>query len=237
MKEILKNKLNKKQVYYLKELVNKLYWVVGKPLMIYNVVMTPLRIYKNTSKKDRKLEIGTGNYRISGFETLNIASSFHVDYILDASKKLPFKDESFSLIYTSHIVEHLPWFKLEEILTEWYRIIEKDGMLEIFVPDGLKICKAFVDAEEGNDSSYTLDGWYKFNESKDPCIWANGRIFSYGDGTVNKMSPNWHMSLFSERFLTQLLKNIGFRKIVKLTNKETRGYNHGWINLGLRATK
>ena len=88
------------------------------------------------------LEIGAGPQRIPGFETLDIVGGKHVDYVWDASKRLPFKDNTFKLIYGSHVLEHIPWYQTENVLTEWVRILNAGGRLEIWVPDALKICKA-----------------------------------------------------------------------------------------------
>ncbi len=237
MKEILKKLVPKSQTELFKNIYRLLLNFEHRIHNIYQIFITPIKIKRNSNRQHRQLEIGPGNLRIEGFETLNIVGGKHVDYVLDATKKLPFSNESFSIIYTSHIVEHIPWYLVESSIREWHRIIKKDGILEIFVPDGLKICKAFVDAEEKENDDYKLDGWYKFNDEQDPCIWANGRIFSYGDGNGNKLSPNWHMSLFSERYLIALLEKIGFKDIQKLDSSNVRGYDHGWINLGIRAVK
>lgn len=193
----------------------------------------------------RKLEIGPGKIVSPGFESLDISPEYKVgngisrsvDYIADASSSLPFSDGTFDAIYASHILEHFPWYKIESILEEWVRVLKPSGILEVWVPDGLKICKAFVDAENGND--YTAeDGWYKFNPEKDPCKWANGRIFTYGDGSGARGHSNWHLSLFSERYLKLLMKNIGMTDIKRIQRTEIGGLSnkwHSWINLGILA--
>jgi len=110
--------------------------------------------------------------------------------------------------------------------------------LEIWVPDGFKICKAFIKGETENTNKYTKnDGWYRFNDEKDNCKWASGRIFTYGDGTGNIDNPNWHHALFSKRYLIKLFKKYGMNSIKVMKNKEVRGYDHGWINLGIRGIK
>ena len=200
-------------------------------------VNTRIKVLRNRSKSLRRLEIGSGTNRLPGFETLDIMPGRNVDYVLDCTKKLPFKDDTFDQIYASHVLEHVPWYTLEGTLHEWVRILKSGGDLEIWVPDGLKICKAFVDAELlGNDYIH-LDGWYKFNPEKDPCLWTAGRIYTYGDGRGNPKSPNWHRSLFSPRYLKLLLATVGLQKIADLHKEEVRGNDHGWINLGIRGTK
>ena len=200
-------------------------------------IKTPINLRSNRIKQNRRLEIGPGAERIPGFETVNVVWGRNIDYVADASMLLPFSDATFDLVYASHILEHIPWYLLNQVLKEWNRIIASNGFIEIWVPNGLKIAKTFIDAEEGAANNIEKDGWYKFNDVKDPCIWANGRIFSYGDGAGNKNDPNWHLTIFSPRFLQNLLKESGFVEIEQLDRTSVRGYDHGWINLGFRGRK
>lgn len=185
----------------------------------------------------RRLEIGPGWSRLEGFETLNITWSRHTDYVCDASRRLPFNSNTFELIYASHILEHLPWYNVGCVLKEWHRVLRPGGTLEVWVPNGLEICRAFVMAEEGQLDPLDLDSWCKFNEQRDAARWANGRIFSYGDGLGTYGHPNWHLSIFSERYLRQCFAETGFVCHRTLTAGEVRGYDHGWINLGVSGRK
>lgn len=212
--------------------------IVGLPLtVVHKLLLTPIHLLSHRSREQRKLEIGPGPERIPGFETLNVVAASHVDYLWNAARRLPFRSNTFELVYASHILEHIPWYKTEEVLTEWVRIVAPSGRLEIWVPDGLKICKAFVDAEEHTGNDYEKDGWYRFNEDKDPCRWASGRIFSYGDGVGTPGHPNWHLAVFSYRYLEQALKNAGCRSVEPLERSQIRGHDHGWINLGIAGIK
>jgi len=215
----------------LKSLLARSTSIVGK------LIITPINLTKNKSKSNRKLEIGPGQCRIEGFETVNVIWTKNTDYVADASKRLPFKNETFDLLYSSHSLEHTPWYQINETLKEWARVIKHGGQIEVWVPNGQKICQAFIDGENGYMTGINNDGWFKFNQTKDPCIWANGRIFSYGDGTGSKVDPNWHMTIFSPRFLATALKEAGFTDIEQLSNADVRGYDHGWINMGFRARK
>lgn len=185
----------------------------------------------------RKLEIGSGSKRIAGFETLDIVSNPTVDYLSDASKNLPFKNDTFDLIYSSHVLEHIPWYLAETTLREWVRILTPGGILEVWVPNGLKICETLVRVESGEKGLVEKDGWYKFNSRKDPCVWAAGRIFTYGDGTGNLNHSNWHRSIFTPRYLKDLFSIVGLIKIEEMDRSEVRGEDHGWINLGVKETK
>jgi ubiquinone/menaquinone biosynthesis C-methylase UbiE len=203
------------------------------------------RIEPAPMPEGRKLEIGPGAERIEGFETLNIAPGTNVDHVADAAGRLPFDDGTFSVVYASHILEHVPWYLTEQTLREWVRVLKPGGLLEVWVPDGLKIARAFVEAEDAIDGApgaqdRTInDGWYRFNPRRDPCVWAAGRLFTYGDGPpgANYASPNWHRAMFSPRRLEDCLWSAGLVDVQRLDRSQVRGDDHGWINLGFRGVK
>ena len=90
-----------------------------------------------------------------------------------------------------------PAFQTVAALSDWCRILKPGGIVEIWVPDGLKIAEAFVQFERtGVDNSHR-DGWYRLNPEHDPCLWMAGRTFSCGDGLGTPGHPNWHLALFS----------------------------------------
>jgi len=198
---------------------------------------TVLNLFRFRKKKNRFLEIGPGTKKIPGFETLNIKFYAGIDFMLDASRKLPFRDNTFDVIYASHILEHISWYKIKEVLGEWVRILKKGGVIEIWVPDGLKISQAFINAEFNINDDFKKDGWYRFNPEQDPCIWFSGRTYSYGDGNSNYGDPNWHHSAFSYRFLEKTFMELGLTEVKELNHDNVRGYDHGWINLGISGRK
>ena len=200
-------------------------------------ILNPIALLKNSFKSNRKLEIGPGEKRIQGFETLNVVGGLNVDYVYDASRKLPFRDGTFDVVYASHILEHIPWYMTKSVLAEWVRILKPSGALEIWVPDGYKICSSVVSAEQGLETEMSKDGWYRFNEHKDPYLWANGRLFTYGDGTGNVNHHNWHRAMFTPKNLIDLMERTSLENVEKMSENEVRGYSHGWFGLGVRGTK
>lgn len=195
-------------------------------------VTTRLRLVQNKRLQNRHLEIGAGGNKVTGFETLNIQWGRYIDYVLDASKPLPFRDSTFEIVYASHILEHIPWYTVEDTLKEWTRIVKPGGCLEVWVPDGLKICKVVVEAEAALCETIP-DDWCVKNPDRNPYLWAVGRLF-WG---ANPNYPSWHRSMFTERYLRVLFEKVGLKNVRKLSNTEVRGYDHGWINLGMVGTK
>lgn len=192
-----------------------------------------INLQRNQGKTNRKLEFGSSTGRRQGFETVNIVPGRAVDYVLDCTRRLPFANDTFDLIYASHVIEHLPWYSLCEVLQEWVRVLRPGGRLELWVPDGLKVCQSVLAAE--NDRLVGCpDGWAMLNPTGDAYLWANGRLF-YG---ANPHYPSWHKAMYTPKSLVAIMQGLGLRDVRLLEAAENSGPdNHGWINLGARGVK
>lgn len=175
----------------------------------------------------RKLEIGPGvNSLGRDWDAMDMLDRPHVTIKHDARIfPYPVPEKTFELVYMSHVLEHIPWFQTKNCLQEVLRILAPGGTLEIWVPDLKKLVEGYL-----NPSLICNDGWYKFNEEKDPVKWFNGRLFTYGPG-----EENWHRAAFDREYLERCLLSAGFVEVSPL--KTPRGYDHGWINLGVSAKK
>ena len=65
---------------------------------------------------------------------------------LDASKGLPYNDQSVDKIYTSHFIEHIPHEKGFFFLQECYRVLKMDGVMRLVVPDLLFHAVKYVES-------------------------------------------------------------------------------------------
>jgi SAM-dependent methyltransferase len=218
---------------YLKAIRNTVKTIVLGLMYLYKKLGgNKIKLLKNRGKGERYLEIGPGNKRIPGFETLNIVAGSEVDYVYDAAKKLPFQRSTFDVIYNSHVLEHIPWHKTEDVLKEWCRILKPGGTLEIWVPDAMFVFQELEKAEAGESDSIP-DDWDVLNPNKNRYLWVNGRLL-YG---ARNDYPSWHKALFTEGYLKDLLSKVGFTGIKKMNKKELRTQDHGMIDLGVKGTK
>lgn len=93
----------------------------------------------------RRLHIGSGTRRIPGFLNLDVDGSLPgVDIVGDVRDLSKLGGGSFSSIYLSHILEHIPVADVEGVLAELNRILADGGELRVSVPDLDKICRYYV---------------------------------------------------------------------------------------------
>jgi predicted SAM-dependent methyltransferase len=83
------------------------------------------------------LNLGCGNRYVQSEEWLNADFTVHTPGILatDLRKKMPFSNDTFDLVYHSHVLEHLTCIDAEHFLYECYRILRPGGIIRIVVPD------------------------------------------------------------------------------------------------------
>ena len=58
----------------------------------------------------------------------------YVDVVADA-RKLPFKNGCFDHVFSSHLIEHFSHRDVQNVLSEWIRVLDLGGTLEIKCPD------------------------------------------------------------------------------------------------------
>lgn len=177
--------------------------------------------------RPRVLEIGPGKNPVDRrWDTMDMVNRPNLTYKHDVRQfPFPIASNKYDLVYMSHILEHVPWMYTDNVLSEVYRILRPKGKIEVWVPDLKKLVAGYL-----NPSLIKNDGWYRFNPGQDPVRWFNGRLFTYGPGP-----ENWHRAAFDEEYLHRCLNKASFTGCHRLA--KPRGYDHGWINLGMMGTK
>ena len=95
----------------------------------------------------RKINIGAGPlWQFEDWEVLDNVPGKYTDIKKHFGKcwdsKLP--SDSFDVIFCSHMLEHIPQFRLEKTIYEFNRILKIDGTVRILVPDLKKLALAYV---------------------------------------------------------------------------------------------
>lgn len=143
-----------------------------------------------------KLHIG-GELPKESWKILNIQQKPHVDFIGDITDLSMFDDEMCSEIYASHVFEHIKQNQALDCLKGIYRILKKEGLLYISVPDMDILCKTF------QRQDLTVEQ-----------RWHVMRMM-YG-GQVD--DHDIHYVGWNESFLTSFLYGAGFQKISRVSS-------------------
>jgi predicted SAM-dependent methyltransferase len=177
----------------------------------------------------RKLEIGGGRNAVEGYEILDCKPG--VQHIAKwGYERLPFADETFDEVYSSHTIEHIPWYNVESALKEVYRILKPGGVVEIHTLNFRYMVDHYLAKKVG-------DGWNGRGRNKEmhPFVWVSSRLFNLGD-TSNPGDPNWHKSLFDWDYLVYLFKKTGFKNFERL-KKQKGNKTRSPVNIGIRGIK
>jgi len=82
----------------------------------------------------RKLDLGSGGRRFTGYESLDKDPKTHPDHVCDIENGLPFADNSFDEVRAFHILEHIHTEKKTFVMYEIWRVLKKGGICDIELP-------------------------------------------------------------------------------------------------------
>jgi SAM-dependent methyltransferase len=96
-----------------------------------------IELVKSLSPKT-VLEIGIGNKTVSNYlrqhgyalTTVDFDSKLEPDCVADI-RALPFEDNSFDVVLTSEVLEHLPWQDVDKALIELHRVSKKYVVISV----------------------------------------------------------------------------------------------------------
>jgi len=71
------------------------------------------------------------------------------DLQLDVRERWPFRDNSASLIYSEHFLEHLTYWEMEKVLSEAWRVLMSGGVFSLAIPNFL----LFIQSYERRDAA------------------------------------------------------------------------------------
>jgi predicted SAM-dependent methyltransferase len=160
----------------------------------------------------RKLEIGSGNRPLPGYEHLDIDPSCPDLQYCSSMDVVPVEDGAFDEIMSVHSIEHIGWRKGLPTLKEWLRVLKVGGKVKIATPNLRWIAKAYLE----NGPTWTADfgimhpdekAALKVNGAYCHTMWANFKIFSSGAG------GDEHMACYDSWMLGEHLRAAGFRDI------------------------
>lgn len=151
-----------------------------------------------------RLHLGCGTTRVPGFVNCDYLASPQVDLVFDLQQPWPFEDNCVSVLYASHVLEHLSdpfWF-----FREAWRVLQPLGTVLLRVPYG------------GHPSAWAdvthMRPWYPESFA---CVQPG-----YGEATGNLQYAQWstpfgvHVDMRLNRRVSRWLQRFPWRR--RLTN-------------------
>ncbi len=138
-----------------------------------------------------KLHLGSGIRYLEGYVHVDISNHDHIDIKTSIDKLTSINDDSVDEIYASHVLEYFDRNEAEAVLTEWKRVLKKNGILRLAVPN--------FDA---------LISVYRQTKDLEKIL---GPL--YGKWNVGDSSYIYHKTVYDQKSLTSLLNRIGFLEI------------------------
>jgi len=164
-----------------------------------------------------KLHLGCGSKHIDGFINIDIRDLPEVDEVDDVKTLSKFNKESVSLIYSSHILEHITRIEYTNVLSRWYDILKAGGILRICVPDiekvfehyskhrDLRLLRGFLWGGQTHGFNYHYCGW-DFNTLKEDLKSVGFKDIQLYDWRKTEHS---HIDDFSQCYLPHMDKENG----------------------------
>ena len=98
------------------------------------------------------LHLGCGSLKLEDFINVDITSKL-ADMKLDINDLSIFNEDSVQQIYICHVLEHINRNQILNLILEWNRVLQKNGILRIAVPDFEKVLKIY---QKDNDMSQII---------------------------------------------------------------------------------
>jgi len=164
--------------------------------------------------KVRMLNIGAGPNRHPGWLTADAFKS-EADIYMNATSSFPFPDNTFDVIYSEHMLEHIHIDKIPRFLSEVYRVLRPAGVFRVTTPDLEIHAKNYV---EKNDAFFEpiitkYKARWSTQKNKYWLVRSNGGAFM--TRAVQRFYR--HRWMYDFETLSSCLAEIGFSNCVKQT--------------------
>lgn len=95
---------------------------------------TRIRRYFDTHT-EHKLQIGAGPNELDGWLNADFNPRTASAIFMDATQPFPFPTASFDLIFSEHMIEHVPFEQGLKMLRECHRVLKRGGAIRIATPN------------------------------------------------------------------------------------------------------
>jgi predicted SAM-dependent methyltransferase len=119
------------------------------------------------------LNLGCGDRFHPDWENVDLYPTGPGVRVCDLRKKTPYADETFDLVYHSHVLEHFPRQAAFNLLQECHRVLRRGGVIRVVVPELERIARLYIEALD--KASKGEPGWehnyeWMVMEMYDQCV-------------------------------------------------------------------
>jgi predicted SAM-dependent methyltransferase len=158
-----------------------------------------------------RLNLGCGPDWREGW--LNADLGLTGDIHLDASRRFPFPDGFFTMIFSEHMIEHLPERAAEVCLRECHRVLQPGGVLRVSTPDLAQAVRKYLaplsDTEADRALAAAVTNWKYPQSLPTPAQWLNDGFYLWE-----------HRHLYDQQDLTEALQKAGFSDIRRIDSSD-----------------
>ena len=98
-----------------------------------------------------RLQLGCGTRPLAGWLNSDFSPRTLEAVRIDATKPLPFADDTFAHVYSEHMIEHLDHLAGDRLLAEIRRVLRPGGRVRVSTPDLGRLLGLFRPREERSD--------------------------------------------------------------------------------------
>ena len=188
MKKISKYFPNKLKIFIVHTIPRKLKYY------LFHSIYSYIKWHKLNKKNLIKLELGSSKKGSNGFTTVD---QDRADITWNLKRGIPLRDESVDFIYSSHLLEHIPYQELMIFLKECKRVLKEDGIFSVCVPN----------------AGYYLNAYFKGEVFECHNVWEEAKVDT--GSKIDQLNyvaylNDAHKYLFDDENLVNTLLTAGF---------------------------
>lgn len=159
-----------------------------------------------------RLNLGSGPYRYPGWLTADAFKS-EADIYVNARSGMPFDDNTFDVIYSEHMLEHIEVDYIPRLLEEIHRVLKPGGLFRVTVPDLEIHANNYVSK---NDAFFKpiIDKYQARLDKQREKYWL---IRSNGGAFMSRAVRRFyrHRWMYDFETLSGCLQEVGFKETIK----------------------
>jgi SAM-dependent methyltransferase len=135
-----------------------------------------------------RLNLGCGHLIVDDYLNVDGRDLPGIDIVADVGN-LPVEPGTIDEIRSSHLLEHFPPPRLDQLLRYWYALLRPGGLFQAVVPDAESMIRGFVDGDTP---------------------WDDLKEVTFGG---QEYSGDFHFTMFSQGDLAKALDEAGFENV------------------------